>query len=153
VLKRQLQKFDIELCFTSLVPLHVQLAHTHDKLPSDQVPGVVYKIPCAGSGKETCDKIYVGETGKTLFTRLSAHRKANDDAKSELVEHRLATGHKTNFDGAKVVEREHSGGTAGRRWGVEGAVTAVVGDSALNDKSKTMSMPNPWPSVLVKQHV
>jgi hypothetical protein len=153
MLKRILRKFDVELCHKSLVPLSVGMAKTHDRLPPDKVPGVVYSIPCAGSDKETCDKIYVGETSKTLTTRLHAHKTAKDNAKSELVDHRLATGHGTDFNKAKVVEREHSGGTASRRWGVEGAVTAKIGDSALNDRSKTMAMPKPWPSVLSKQHV
>ena len=31
---------------------------------------------------------------------------------------------------------------------VEGAITAMLGDTALNDVAKTMIMPNPWPSVL-----
>ena len=50
------------------MPLSVQMAQTHDRLPSDQVPGVVYNIPCSGKDGTPCDKIYVGETSKTLFT-------------------------------------------------------------------------------------
>jgi len=45
------------------------LVHPKDKTDKDKTCGVVYKIPCAN-----CNKVYIGETGRKLATRVKEHK-------------------------------------------------------------------------------
>ncbi|UYV66271.1 hypothetical protein LAZ67_4001131 [Cordylochernes scorpioides] len=55
--------------------------------------GCVYSIPCAD-----CDVVYVGETGRSVGTRLEEHRKniSRQDEKSAIYQHIRTTNH--SFD-------------------------------------------------------
>ena len=46
------------------------LVHPKDKVDKRKKAGVVYKIPC-----NQCEKVYIGETGRQLGTRVTEHRK------------------------------------------------------------------------------
>ena len=46
------------------------LVHPKDKISDEEKPEVVYKIPC-----KNCERVYVGETGRPLGTRVKEHRK------------------------------------------------------------------------------
>ena len=46
------------------------LVHPEDKVEKQKKAGVVYKIPCS-----QCEKVYIGETGRQLGTRITEHRK------------------------------------------------------------------------------
>ena len=46
------------------------LVHPKDKVEKQKKAGVVYKIPCS-----QCEKVYIGETGRQLGTRITEHRK------------------------------------------------------------------------------
>ena len=45
--------------------------HPKDRTPSQQRPGVVYRIPW-----KFCAKVYIGQMGHTLEHRLKEHRRA-----------------------------------------------------------------------------
>ena len=47
------------------------LFHPRDKVEKHKKAGVVYKIPCS----QICQKVYIGETGRQLGTRITEHRK------------------------------------------------------------------------------
>ena len=61
--------------------------------------GIVYKIPC------TCDKFYVGQSGKPLEKRLSQHRSnvAKDDPSSAVNLHTRICHQPIRWEGAKEV--------------------------------------------------
>ena len=118
------------------------MAKTHDKLPENDFPGVVYQVPCDG-----CYKIYTGETGKSFNTRLKAHKAAKSTGSGELIEHRRDTGHSTAFDKAKVVARAHDGGPGGPRWVMEGLFTMLQDQNILNDIDKTCPIPSVYKSL------
>jgi predicted GIY-YIG superfamily endonuclease len=66
---------------------------------------VVYSIPCR------CGKCYIGETGRTLETRLKEHKQSLtvrrcDVTTSKLVEHAFAEDHIFEWDNAKVMTSE-----------------------------------------------
>ena len=44
--------------------------HPKDKVEKQKKARVVYKIPCS-----QCEKVYIGETGRQLGTRITEHRK------------------------------------------------------------------------------
>ena len=46
------------------------LVHPKDIVEKHKKAGVVYKIPCS-----QCEKVYIGETGRQLGTRITEHRK------------------------------------------------------------------------------
>ena len=46
------------------------LVHPKDKVEKQKKAGVVYKSPCS-----QCEKVYIGETGRQLGTRIAEHRK------------------------------------------------------------------------------
>jgi len=46
------------------------LVHPKDTLNYEEASQCIYEIPC-----KNCDKVYVGETGRNLSTRLNEHRK------------------------------------------------------------------------------
>jgi hypothetical protein len=57
----------------------------------------IYHIPCK------CGKVYVGQTGRTIETRLKEHRRhvrLNQPERSAVAEHSLTTYHRINFDSA-----------------------------------------------------
>ena len=49
--------------------LRGQVVHAKDKLLKEKASGVVYQIPC-----KNCNQVYIGETGRTLATRLQEHK-------------------------------------------------------------------------------
>ena len=46
------------------------LVHPKDKLDRDETTECIYRIPC-----KSCNKVYIGETGRTFGTRMMEHRK------------------------------------------------------------------------------
>lgn len=74
-----------------------------DPIPPGQQKNVVYAVPC-GTGD---GKVYIGQTGRKLDTRISEHK--NDvkrkDNRTGLTHHTLFDGHIFDFDNTKIVER------------------------------------------------
>ena len=50
-------------------PLRTALVRVKDPIPMEK-SGVVYEVPCS------CGKVYIGETKRTLETRMKEHRAA-----------------------------------------------------------------------------
>ena len=119
--------------FARVLTYFFSMMRTHDKLPHDKIPGVVYTIPC-----NDCNLVYCGETSKTLQTRLQQHKM--NKGSGEINDHTRATKHKMNFEGAEVASREHKGGAGGPRWAMESVVTMIHSPNHMNDESKCMPM-------------
>ncbi len=60
---------------------------------SQQQCGVVYEITC-----EDCKEKYVGETARTLGTRLKEHTTTKGQATSAIAEHMKDSGHRIKMD-------------------------------------------------------
>ena len=63
----------------------------------------VYSIPCS------CDKLYIGETGRSMETRFKEHSadlRHDRHKKSALAEQAHITGHHICLENAKVIARE-----------------------------------------------
>ena len=81
--------------------------------------GVVDKIPCS-----QCEKVYIGETGRQLGTRITEHRKeaekisdrnftrstrrasTNEHHKSAITDHVCQNNHIMNWEASEIVEQE-----------------------------------------------
>ena len=46
------------------------VVHPKDKMQKEEVSEIVYRIPC-----KSCDKVYVGETGRNVGVRMNEHKK------------------------------------------------------------------------------
>ena len=78
------------------------LVSLKDRIPRSQWAGVVYRIPCGN-----CEKVYIGQTGRTLDHRLKEHRRAltsGNLAQSALAEHAADRGHAIDWGSAEVVD-------------------------------------------------
>ena len=99
-----------------LHPLGIRIAHCasrwkwsvcpgiKDVIPSDKKNGVVYKVPC-----QDCQAVYVGETLRTLPTRLQEHQRHTRKGEmqhSAIAEHACGLQHQINWHGAGVIDRE-----------------------------------------------
>ena len=75
----------------------------------------VYKVPC-----KTCQKIYIGETSRSLTERLKEHKKAckNDDKYNAIAQHRTEFDHPPDFGNATLLKTERN---KYRRWCMEAA--------------------------------
>ncbi len=73
-------------------------------LPMNQ-SNIVYRINCM-----QCDKSYIGETGRSLKTRLSEHVRATKykDSNYATFSHSLETGHSMDFENVEVVDKGKS---------------------------------------------
>ncbi len=72
------------------------LVKPKDKIPMEQQSGVVYQLKC-----DNCDKIYIGETSRSLGTRYKEHT-AGRHTRTAVGEHLDNTGHKSGPKEAKI---------------------------------------------------
>ena len=70
-IRRILSPLGVYTCSRPHHTLRQALVHLKDHTPLRQQAGVVYRIPCG-----SCEKVYIGQTGRTLDHRLKEHRRA-----------------------------------------------------------------------------
>ena len=98
-IRRICKGFRIHTAFRSSTTLRGLLTRAKDALPELKRSGVVYEVPCI------CGDVYVGETKRSLETRLKQHRRAAERGeKSALVEHAWEAGHVIEWESARVIE-------------------------------------------------
>ena len=95
--KTHLRKFDTNLVFRHSNKLKSQV--NNNKPPSTTASGV-YKIDC-----KSCNKCYIGETGRDLSIRIKEHKYDVKKSKPEsgIADHHMETGHNFNFKKARIV--------------------------------------------------
>ena len=79
--------------------LRQQLYKIKNRDSTKEVSKVVYAIDCS------CGKKYMGETKRTLNTRLSEHQAAARRGELAIAEHAWTEGHKLNWESAKIMDR------------------------------------------------
>ena len=85
VVLRVLTPLGVRVSFHPNTTLRQLLVRPKDRIPTEELAGVVYKVPCAG-----CRATYVGQTSQCLGKRMKEHQKAvesGDCANSALAEH------------------------------------------------------------------
>ena len=65
--------------------------------------GAVYEIPC-----QDCEKVYIGETGRSLQKRMTEHKAAvrRGDRNNGIIVHAWDEDHRTDWEGANIKEVE-----------------------------------------------
>jgi len=118
------------------------LVHPKDKQEKEDLTECVYKVPCA-----SCDKTYIGETGRKFGVRLQEHRtevesktgrtftrslhasSLTEHNKSTLTDHATQDNHVINWSQVMVIDREPERFT---RWIKEAIHTQKEGQQAMN---------------------
>ena len=101
--KHIMKNTNITMSYTGMAKLNRFIKVQKDKLTTNQLSNVIYKIPCAD-----CDASYVGQTRRLLSTRLKEHRShisRNTSQKSVITNHRLM-GHEFKWEEVEVLDRE-----------------------------------------------
>ena len=75
------------------------LVKVKQKMPEERKKEVDYQVPC-----KDCCKVYIGETKRTLKTRISEHKQAvkKGDEKNGIAVHAHTTNHNIDWEGARV---------------------------------------------------
>ena len=97
-LQRAFKSHEVTLVHKPVNSLRSQLFRVKDKTENLKKCGTVYHIHC-----EQCDKDYVGETSRSLETRVKEHLSRNSSA---VHEHCKLTGHSVDSSKAKVLATE-----------------------------------------------
>ena len=93
-----LRSFDKKLLYKYPNKLAKQLSR--NKLSTSKLEAGVYKVSCSN-----CNKFYIGETGRSLKTRLREHRNdiKNNKSASGIVNHVNEMDHEFDFDNAAII--------------------------------------------------
>ena len=87
-IKRILQPYNIRVAHKPTTTLRHLLTNVKYRDEPNNRQGAVYKIKCSD-----CQASYIGETGRSLNTRLTEHKRAtrNGDANNHIAVHRSST--------------------------------------------------------------
>ena len=102
--RRVLTPLGVRVSFRPNTTLRQLLVKPKDRVPTEELAGVMYQIPCAG-----CPATYVGQTGRCLSKRMKEHRKAvksGDCANSALAEHAWSHHHPVDWNNVRVLEQQ-----------------------------------------------
>ena len=103
-IRRVFSPVDIIVAFRPHSTLTRMLVNVKDPTPSHHVSNVVYSIPCT-----TCSKVYIGQTGRLLQTRIEEHKTAVKYAKcdvSAVAEHVWERNHHVDFQSVSILARD-----------------------------------------------
>ena len=143
-LQRVYRKHNIATAFKPHFTLRKSLVHPKDKRDTTETTGCVYEISC-----KNCDFTYVGETGRSLATRLKEHRtevekitkkihtratrlsSISDQHKSAIADHVASTNHIIDWEDPKILHRE---GDKFTRWIRESIWIRRRGNKAMNNE-------------------
>jgi len=109
-LKRILERHRIRTIFKLRMKLSNVLVSGKDDVPASKRRGVVYEIPCGN-----CERRYIGETKRSLSTRLNEHHRdtlprnsLKNPEKTALTTRAAQSGHAFNWDYACVLHHVNS---------------------------------------------
>ena len=99
-----LSKFDLNIAFKTCNNLSNFIKNNKSKLRDDQKSGV-YKLECG-----SCDKVYIGQTGRTFRRRMYEHFRSylNQDGESNYANHLIDYNHVFN-NKYKILHQENKG--------------------------------------------
>ena len=102
--RRVLTPLGVRVSFRPNSTLRQLLVKLKDRVPTEELAGVVYQIPRAG-----CPATYVGQTGRCLSKRMKEHQKvveSGDCANLALAEHAWSHHHPVDWNNVRVLEQQ-----------------------------------------------
>ena len=93
---------DVRITFSSKNTLRSSLSRVKSSIPLTERSGVIYSIPCS------CGRTYIGETGRSLQTRITEHKRAVriGDPKNAISVHANSTGHSIEWNNGEILAYE-----------------------------------------------
>lgn len=106
---------------------------TKTKIEKIQQSNVVYEIECVGNDNETCGKVYVGTTKRSLGTRINEHKTDIEKQKytTALAVHCFEMKHTPNLTDVKILDRERK---MNKRFTLESLRIQERNNLAINKK-------------------
>ena len=140
------RKFNIRLINTKGKTLKNLVNVNRNSTKSNEIKtqsGVVYKVDC-----KDCNKYYIGETGRTIQTRMNEHEKGITSEKekmSGLSQHIKQTGHQAKFNDVKVLYKENN---FAKRKFKEAIAIKKHKCNLLNKKEEIKILSDAWENLL-----
>jgi hypothetical protein len=114
IISQALRKADVGNVSSNKNSLRTQLVHLKDPVPHTHKSSVVYHISCAGSVNKPCVATYIGETERSMDTRLREHhnkaksqvRPLTDEYASAVGQHARTTGHHFRPEDVTYLDKE-----------------------------------------------
>ncbi|XP_062709768.1 uncharacterized protein LOC134288566 [Aedes albopictus] len=103
-LSKLLNKHGISLAYQTRDKIkNTVFSRLKDPIPKQRTKNVVYAVPCGTND----GKVYVGQTGRMLETRINEHRTniRKKEAKTGLTQHHIDEGHNFNFNKTEILEK------------------------------------------------
>ena len=97
-IKRVYSQYGASTVFKPHQTLRQLLVIPKDKASDEEKSGVVYRYPCKG-----CDKVYIGQTKRSLGDRIKEHCAKTTSNQSALAEHSKNTGHELDTGNVTVL--------------------------------------------------
>ena len=157
---RVLKKHKVSTAVRPYNTLRQFLVHPKDKTSKEDNGELVYQIPC-----KMCEKVYIGETGRQLKTRLEEHRKEVNAVtkntytrstrkqsegtvhKSAITDHATTENHIIDWEGTKIIDREGNK----RKRHVKEAIWIRRTRGAINRDAGSYELSHLYDTV-IKQH-
>ena len=111
-LKRTLNRYNIDVTFSSSTTLRDILTQTKSSPPTDSTPNSIYSIPCLD-----CKSFYVGQTKRPVIKRIKEHEsnfynnslyQADGKMKSAPAIHARETGHTMDWNSTSILSSSSS---------------------------------------------
>ena len=136
------------------------LVHPKDKIDQDHKCNVIYEIPC-----RSCNKTYVGETGRTFSTRKKEHQKEceketagrltrtqkdkaeQENLKSAISDHCKRNNHIMDWDNTRIITSESN---KLKRWMKEAIEIRKRAQDTINRDEGAYMLSHTWDSILQK---
>ncbi len=134
------------------------LVHPKDKIAPDQKCNVIYEIPC-----KSCNKTYIGETGRSFITRRKEHQKEceketagrftrtqkqtaeQENLKSAITDHCRRNNHIMDWDKGKIITSETN---KLKRWIKEAIEIRRRASGTINRDEGAYTLSHTWDSLL-----
>ena len=161
-LQRSFKKYNIQTAMKPYNTLKRLLVHPKDKRDVAQTSDCVYKVPCM-----SCDKAYVGETGRLFGTRLNEHKKdvlkvagkkftranrkesASEVHKSAITDHVAQENHTIDWKNASILDRESN---KQKRWIRESIWIRRQGTNIINRDEGIYSLNHVFDPLITPLH-
>ena len=100
---RSIKGVNMRAVFKPCRTIRQMLVRVKNRIPEDRRKGVIYEIPC-----QDCEKVYIGETGRTLKKRVSEHKQAvrKFNMNNGVATHVHNEDHRIDWEGAKVIGQQ-----------------------------------------------
>ena len=157
-IQRAMQKHRISTPVRPHLKLRQILVHPKDQIPPDKKCDVIYEIPCL-----TCNKTYIGESGRQFCTRKKEHQKeceketsatltralkmkaTQENLKSAISDHCKRENHLMDWDAARVIRTERN---RYHRWIKEAVEIRKRAPNTMNRDDGAYQLSHTWDMVL-----